>query len=73
MSEDINRMILNTESNDSQGVVNTDFSSEDYGMGYTDEIDDFWSNIKINDLVDIRITPSYFAYVTLCIKLLISS
>ena len=49
-----------------------DYLSDDYGMSYTDEIDDFWSNININDLVDIRITPSYFAYITLCINFIYS-
>ena len=69
MSEEINRMIMNSESNDTDGNNIFEFTNDEYSMGYTDEIDDFWSNIRINDLVDIRITPTYFAYITLCIIL----
>ena len=40
----------------------TEYNDVTYGMRYEDELNDFWSNVDINDLIDIRLTPSYYAY-----------
>ena len=39
-----------------------EYNDVTYGMRYEDELNDFWSNVDINDLIDIRLTPSYYAY-----------
>jgi len=44
------------------------YEDENFGMEFTDELEDFWSHVKIDDLIDIRINPSYFAYSTLIQK-----
>ena len=42
----------------------TEYNDVTYGMKYGDILNDFWTNIDINDLIDIRLTPSYYGYVT---------
>ena len=45
---------------------NDEYSSEfknlDYGMFYEDQLIDFWTNINLENLIDIRLTPSNIAY-----------
>ena len=40
----------------------TEYNDVTYGMRYEDVLNDFWSNVDINDLIDIRLTPSYYVY-----------
>lgn len=41
-----------------------EYKDINYGMNYDDQLDDFWTNVTLNDLVDIRSTPANFGYVT---------
>ena len=44
------------------------FFDNNYGMNYEDQLRDFWSNINLDNLVDIRITTSNIGYVTYILK-----
>ena len=39
-----------------------------YGMNYEDQLRDFWVNINLDNLIDIRITASNIGYVTYILK-----
>jgi hypothetical protein len=39
-----------------------------YGMDYGDQLTNFWSEINFDKLVDIRLNPVYYAYMTLLKK-----
>ena len=39
-----------------------------YGMNYEDQLNDFWTNVDLNDLIDIRLTPSNFGFVTYMLR-----
>ena len=39
-----------------------------YGMNYEDQLNDFWTNTELQDLIDIRLTPSNLGYVTYMLK-----
>ena len=41
-----------------------EFKDEKYGMYYEDQLQDFWTNINLENLIDIRLTPSNIGYVT---------
>lgn len=45
-----------------------EYNDMSYGMNYEDQLSDFWTNIEVNDLVDIRLTPSNFGYVTYILR-----
>ena len=45
-----------------------EFNDKNYGMNYEDQLRDFWSNINLDNLIDIRITTSNIAYVTYILK-----
>ena len=45
-----------------------EFSDNNYGMNYEDQLRDFWSNINLDNLIDIRITTSNIGYVTYILK-----
>ena len=45
-----------------------EFSDKNYGMNYEDQLRDFWSNINLDNLIDIRITTSNIGYVTYILK-----
>ena len=47
---------------------NTEFKDENYGMFYEDQLQDFWTNINLENLIDIRLTPSNVGYVTYFLK-----
>ena len=54
-------------------IPNTSEYSEEYndifyGMNYEDQLNDFWTNVELNDLIDIRLTPSNFGFVTYMLK-----
>ena len=40
----------------------TEYKDENYGMYYEDQLQDFWTNINLENLIDIRLTPSNVAY-----------
>ena len=40
----------------------SEFKNPDYGMFYEDQLIDFWTNINLENLIDIRLTPSNIAY-----------
>jgi hypothetical protein len=44
------------------------FNDPFYGMDIDDLIEDFWSKVNYEDLLDIRVNPSYFVYITLLKK-----
>lgn len=45
---------------------NVDFYSDnDFGMDYSDKLSDYWSNMQLDKLNDIRINPSYYAYMNI--------
>ena len=54
--------IPNDEDNSSE------FNDENYGMFYEDQLKDFWTNINLENLIDIRLTPSNIGYVTFFLK-----
>ena len=37
-------------------------------MYYEDQLKDFWTNINLENLIDIRLTPSNIGYVTFFLK-----
>ena len=39
-----------------------EYKDENYGMYYEDQLQDFWTNINLENLIDIRLTPSNVAY-----------
>ena len=39
-----------------------EYNDENYGMNYEDQLQDFWTNINLENLIDIRLTPSNVAY-----------
>jgi len=41
-----------------------DYENIDFGMNYEDQLMDFWSYIDLEDLIDIRLTPSNIGYMT---------
>ena len=41
-----------------------DYENMLFGMNYEDQLNDFWTNVELDDLIDIRLTPSNIAYVT---------
>ena len=41
---------------------NLEYNNENYGMYYEDQLQDFWTNINLENLIDIRLTPSNIAY-----------
>ena len=45
-----------------------EFKDKNYGMNYEDQLRDFWSNINLDNLIDIRITTSNIGYVTYILK-----
>ena len=45
-----------------------EFLDKNYGMNYEDQLRDFWSNINLDNLIDIRITTSNIGYVTYILK-----
>ena len=45
-----------------------EFLDDNYGMNYEDQLRDFWSNINLDNLIDIRITTSNIGYVTYILK-----
>lgn len=58
----------NTVHSDSSSKRDLNYYNDAYGMEYTDHLDDFWTSVNYDDLIDIRINPSYFAYATLLNK-----
>ena len=40
----------------------SEYKNNDYGMFYEDQLLDFWTNINVENLIDIRLTPSNIAY-----------
>ena len=45
-----------------------EFLDKNYGMNYEDQLRDFWSNINLDNLIDVRITTSNIGYVTYILK-----
>ena len=45
-----------------------EFMDKNYGMNYEDQLRDFWSNINLDNLIDVRITTSNIGYVTYILK-----
>ena len=45
-----------------------EYNDENYGMYYEDQLLDFWTNINLENLIDIRLTPSNIGYVTFILK-----
>ena len=45
-----------------------EFLDNNYGMNYEDQLRDFWSNINLDNLIDVRITTSNIGYVTYILK-----
>ena len=45
-----------------------EFHNDNYGMFYEDQLQDFWTNINLENLIDIRLTPSNIGYVTYILK-----
>jgi dynein heavy chain len=45
-----------------------EFKDKNYGMNYEDQLRDFWSNINLDNLIDVRITTSNIGYVTYILK-----
>ena len=45
-----------------------EFLDDNYGMNYEDQLRDFWSNINLDNLIDVRITTSNIGYVTYILK-----
>ena len=45
-----------------------EFKDKNYGMNYEDQLRDFWSNINLDNLIDVRITTSNSGYVTYILK-----
>ena len=45
-----------------------EFHDDNYGMFYEDQLQDFWTNINLENLIDIRLTPSNIGYVTYILK-----
>ena len=39
-----------------------EYKDENYGMNYEDQLQDFWTNINLENLRDIRLTPSNVSY-----------
>ena len=39
-----------------------EYKDENYGMNYEDQLQDFWTNINFENLIDIRLTPSNVSY-----------
>ena len=39
-----------------------EYLDDNYGMYYEDQLQDFWTNINMENLIDIRLTPSNVAY-----------
>lgn len=37
-------------------------------MNYEDQLRDFWSNVNMDNLIDVRITTSNIGYVTYILK-----
>ena len=52
--------------NDEENMA--EYNDEDYGMYYEDQLQDFWTNINLENLIDIRLTPSNIGYVTYFLK-----
>ena len=46
----------------------TEYNDDNYGMFYEDQLPDFWTNINLENLIDIRLTPSNIGYVTYFLK-----
>ena len=46
----------------------SEYNDENYGMYYEDQLKDFWTNINLENLIDIRLTPSNIGYVTFFLK-----
>ena len=44
------------------------YNDLNYGMNYEDQLNDFWTNTELQDLIDIRLTPSNLGYVTYMLK-----
>ena len=45
-----------------------EYKDENYGMYYEDQLQDFWTNINLENLIDIRLTPSNVAYTVYFVK-----
>ena len=45
-----------------------EFKDKNYGMNYEDQLRDFWSNVNMDNLIDVRITTSNIGYVTYILK-----
>jgi len=45
-----------------------EYNDEHYGMYYEDQLLDFWTNINLENLIDIRLTPSNIGYVSYILK-----
>ena len=45
-----------------------EFKDKNYGMNYEDQLRDFWSNVNLDNLIDVRITTSNIGYVTYILK-----
>ena len=45
-----------------------EYNDENYGMYYEDQLQDFWTNINLENLIDIRLTPSNIGYVAYFLK-----
>ena len=45
-----------------------EYNDPNYGMFYEDQLQDFWTNINLENLIDIRLTPSNIGYVTYILK-----
>ena len=45
-----------------------EYYDDNYGMFYEDQLQDFWTNINLENLIDIRLTPSNIGYVTYVLK-----
>ena len=52
--------------NDEENMA--EYNDEDYGMYYEDQLQDFWTNINLENLIDIRLTPSNIGYMTYFLK-----
>ena len=45
-----------------------EYNNPNYGMNYEDQLNDFWTNVNLDDLIDIRLTPSNFGFVTYMLR-----
>jgi hypothetical protein len=57
-----------SSSYESEFVEQNRYENMLYGMDYSDQLSNFWSEINFDKLIDIRVNPVYYAYMTLLKK-----